>query len=71
MAQNPLYSILRGNNQGAVQNGLWRQIEAFTRQYRGDPRAQIQQMLDSGQVSQEQYNNAVQMANELAKMFRP
>ena len=71
MAQNPLYNTLRGNNRGMEQNGLWGKIEAFARQYKGDPKAQIQRMLDSGQVSQEQYNNAIQMANELAKMFRP
>lgn len=70
MAQNPIYNLLQGNSRQNPQNGLWGKLEAFKRQLKGDPREQIQQMLNSGQVSQEQYNRAVQMANQLMQMFR-
>lgn len=43
----------------------------FRQNYNGDPRAQIQQMLNSGQISQQQYNNAVQMAQQLQRMLTP
>lgn len=43
----------------------------FRQNYSGDPRAQIQQMLNSGQISQQQYNNAVQMAQQLQRMLTP
>lgn len=43
----------------------------FQQSFRGDPRQQIQQMLNSGQISQTQYNNAVQMAQQLAQMLTP
>lgn len=69
MAQNPIYNILQGNLRQNTQNGFWGKLEAFRRQLKGDPREQIQQMLNSGQVSQEQYNRAVQMANQLMQMF--
>ena len=43
----------------------------FKQSFQGDPRQQIQQMLNSGQISQQQYNNAVQMAQQLQKMLMP
>lgn len=43
----------------------------FRQNYSGDPRAQIQQMLNSGQISQQQYNNAVQIAQQLQRMLTP
>lgn len=43
----------------------------FRQSFQGDPRAQIQQMLNSGQISQQQYNNAVQMAQQLQSMLAP
>ena len=43
----------------------------FRQNFQGDPRAQIQQMLNSGQISQQQYNNAVQMAQQLQQMLAP
>jgi len=43
----------------------------FKQNFTGDPRAQIQQMLNSGQISQEQYNQAVQMAQQIQQMLTP
>lgn len=43
----------------------------FRQSFQGDPRQQIQQMLNSGQVSQEQYNHAVQVAQQLQQMLMP
>lgn len=43
----------------------------FIQNYRGDARSQIQQMMNSGQVSQEKYNQAVQMAQQLQQMLMP
>lgn len=53
-------------NQNMVQRFL-----QFRQNYRGDARSQIQQMMNSGQVSQEQYNQAVQMAQQLQQMLMP
>lgn len=43
----------------------------FKQNYNGDPRSQIQQMLQSGQISQQQYNNAVQVAQQIQQMLMP
>ena len=45
------------------------QFMQFAQTFQGDPRAKIQQMLNSGQVSQSNYNQAVQMAQQFQKMF--
>ena len=37
----------------------------------GDPNQMIQQMLNSGRITQSQYNDAVQRANQLMSMLTP
>ena len=37
----------------------------------GDPNQRIQQMLNSGKVTQSQYDAAVQRANQIMQMFTP
>jgi hypothetical protein len=37
----------------------------------GDPNQMIQQMLNSGRVSQTQYDNAVKMAQQIQQMLAP
>lgn len=41
----------------------------FAQNFKGDPKARVEQMLKSGQISQEQYNNAVNQANMLYSML--
>lgn len=70
MAQNPLYNVLQGNTQPNQLNGLIGRFKRFREQMQGDPKQQIQQMLNSGKISQQQYNQAVQMANQLAQLLK-
>lgn len=44
-------------------------FQQFQQSFRGDPRQQIQQLLNSGRVSQQQYDQAVQTANQLRRMI--
>lgn len=60
---NPLYQ------QMMPQNNLMQRFQQFRQQFHGDPRQQVQQLLNSGKVSQEQYNQAVQTANQLRQML--
>lgn len=46
------------------------QLQQFRRTFQGDPRQQIQQMLNSGKITQAQYNQAVQQANQMMQMMR-
>lgn len=62
---NPIYQQLNNN-----QNNLMLQFRQFRDNFQGNPQQQIQQMLNSGRVSQEQYNRAVQMTNKFFNLFR-
>lgn len=63
---NPLYQMMA--NQGPM-NGIMQKFQQFQQMFRGDPRQQVQQLLNSGRVSQDQYNRAVQMAQQLQRML--
>lgn len=65
MMNNPLFQMM----QSQQPNGLLQRFQQFQQMFRGDPRQQIQQMLNSGKISQTQYNNAVQLAQQFQKMF--
>lgn len=61
---NPLYQQM---NQGG--NDIVSRFRQFQQMFKGDPQQQVQQLLNSGRISQEQYNAAVQKAQTLAKMI--
>lgn len=65
---NPLFQMF-GNSQFGSMAGLVQQFQQFKQNFKGDPREQVQQLLNSGQVSQDQYNRAVQMANAMQQML--
>lgn len=46
------------------------QFMQFRNSFHGNPQQTIQQMLQSGQVSPERYQQAVNMAQQLQGMFR-
>lgn len=62
---NPLYNDMQ-NNQGG---GMLQRFQQFMQNFKGDPQQQVQQLLNSGRVSQQQYNQAVQMAQQFQRMF--
>lgn len=61
---NPLF-----NQYGNQQNNIVQQFNQFRQQFHGDPRQQIQQMLNSGKITQAQYNQAVQRAKALQSLL--
>ena len=63
---NPLYQMMMGQNpmSAAIQ-----QFMQFRNNFRGNARQQVQQLLNSGRVTQSQYNAAVQMANQIQNMI--
>lgn len=65
---NPLFQMMKTNTNPNNNNFLSR-FQQFRQNFTGDPRQQVEQMLQSGKVSQEQYNRAVQMANQLRNMM--
>ena len=65
---NPLYGMF-GNMGMNPMTGIMQKFQQFSQMFRGDPRQQVQQMLNSGRVSQAQYNQAVQITNQLQRMM--
>ena len=63
--QSPLFNALGGNQM----NGIAQRFQQFQRMFQGDPKQQVQQLLNSGKISQTQYNQAVQQAQQLARML--
>lgn len=49
---------------------MMEQFEKFRQNFHGDARAQVQQMLNSGQITQEQFNKASQMANQIMRFMK-
>lgn len=63
---NPLYQLLGGNQQ----NNMIGQFQKFMNDMKGkDPNVEINRLLQSGQISQEQLNQAQQMAHQMMGMF--
>lgn len=62
---NPLFQMMGGN----ATPPIVQQFLQFKQTFKGDPQQQIQQLLNSGKVSQEQYNQAVQQAKALQQML--
>lgn len=69
---NPLWSGSQLQNGGPFGNmiGLIKQFNQFKNGFNGDPKAQVQQLLNSGQMSQEQFNNLQAMANQLQGVLK-
>lgn len=49
---------------------LINQFNQFKNNFKGDPRAQVQQLLNSGQMSQEQLNQLQNMAREFQQFLK-
>ena len=65
---NPLFGGVPQNPFGNIQQ-LMQQFNQFRQSFQGDPRQQIQQLLNSGKISQQSYNQAYQMAQQFQKMM--
>ena len=61
---NPLYQ------QYSSMPGFVQRFQQFRQAFSGDPRQQVQQLLNSGKVSQADYNRAVQMAQQLQGLLK-
>lgn len=70
---NQLYDMLGSNTSlpgpfGNMQN-LMQRLNQFRQSFQGDPKQQVQQLLNSGKMSQNQYNQLSQMATQIQNML--
>lgn len=70
---NPIYSALGGNASmpgpfGNMQR-MMQQFNQFKNSFQGDPKQAVMNMVNSGRISQDQLNQAQQMAKQFQKMM--
>ena len=64
---NPLFNTFGNNNQFG---NLIQQAQAFKRQFANiNPRAEVERLLNSGEMSQRQFNEYSQIAQQVAQMM--
>lgn len=62
---NPLFNQYGQN----PYKGMVEQFNKFAQQIQGNPQEQVQQLLNSGRITQTQYNAAIQKANAIRSFF--
>lgn len=65
---NPLYEQF--NRPNGQMNDMMSRFQQFKRSFNGDPQQIVQQMLNSGRITQDQFNRAAQMANQWMRFMR-
>ena len=67
---NPLFNILNGGMQPQnPMTNMMTQLNQFRQTFQGDPKQQVQQLLNSGKMSQQQFNQLSQMATQIQNMM--
>lgn len=62
---NPIYQAMMQNLPTNNVMNLMQRFQQFRNNFRGNPQEQVQALLNSGRVSQADYNRAVQMAQQM------
>lgn len=66
---NALFNALGGMPTNNMSN-LVQQIKQFQQTFRGDPKAEVERLVRTGQMSQDDFNRYAQTANQLMQMFK-
>ena len=73
MSNNPFFNALGGGQKPGSMNGfpqLLQQFKQFKANFKGDPKAEVEKMLQSGRISQDQLNKIQSMANQFQGLFK-
>lgn len=65
---NPLYQQLNGGT--PAPNNMLQRLKQFKSMFTGNPQQQVQQLLNSGRITQAQLNQYAQQANEIYKLMK-
>ena len=66
---NSLFNDFRPQQNNSMNNFL-SQFNQFKSTFTGNPEQQVKQLLSSGRMSQEQFNQLAQTANQLRKLIK-
>jgi hypothetical protein len=68
---NPLFNALGGGmSQGNGPMQMMQQFMQFKQNFKGDPKEEVQKMLQSGKISQQQLNQVQQIAGQFQHMLK-
>ena len=68
---NPLFNTLGGGMpQGNGPMQMIQQFMQFKQNYKGNPKEEVQKMLQSGRISQQQLNQVQQMAGQFQNLLK-
>lgn len=68
---NPLFNALGGGvPQGNGPMQMIQQFMQFKQNFKGDPKAEVEKMLQSGKISQQQLNQVQQMAGQFQNLLK-
>jgi len=68
---NPLFNMFGQNNQnGMFPFNIIQQFNQFKQNFQGDPKQRVQNLLDTGQMSQEQFNQLSSMAQMFQQFLK-
>ena len=73
MSNNPFFNALNGGQMPGTMGGfpqLLQQFKQFKANFKGDPKAEVEKMLQSGRLSQQQLNQIQAMANQFQGLFK-
>lgn len=62
---NPLFNTM--GNQSNPMADIIRQAKEFKKSFTGNPRDEVQRLLNSGQMSQQQFNQLSQIAQQVVR----
>ena len=73
---NQLFNLFNGGNSNIFQGtpfgnmmNFMNQLNQFRSTFNGNPQQAVQELLNSGKISQNDYNQAVQKANQIMHMM--
>ena len=68
---NPLFSMLGGNMSGPMGNfaQMMQQFQQFRANFQGDPKAEVEKLLQSEKMSQSQLNQLQNMARQFQQLM--
>lgn len=66
---NPLFNQFgQGQQQNPIQN-IIDEIQNFKQMFKGDPKKEVEKLMQTGRMSQQQFNQLSQMANQILSIL--
>ena len=72
MSNNPFFNALGGGQMPGSMSGfpqLLQQFKQFKANFQGDPKAEVEKLLQSGKLTQQQLNQLQQMAKQFQSLM--